>query len=148
MLSAGELGNFLLLALQSEEGVQGRVELAIGAQTMCPGSQWTCPACPLALVTGLWACLGKQELAWLGRGPQACSDPPTADLSCALLLLSLGGSPDRLRWFSHPPSLPGPKASPHAGLPRLCFLFNKKEGSVFNYLNTHTLVPGSVLGPL
>lgn len=35
--------------------------------------------------------------------------------------------PDGLDWFSHPPSLPGPKASPHAGLPGLCFLFNKKK---------------------
>lgn len=47
-------------ACRVRKGFKAEWGLAVGAQAVWLGSQWTRPACPLAVVAGLWACLGKQ----------------------------------------------------------------------------------------
>lgn len=95
VLTVGKSESPLLLVLQSEEGVWGRV----GAGWLFPGR--------VAGITVDIPCLSVHQHS-LGSGPAwaskdwpswgwgktpTCLDPPVADLSWALCLLSLGGSP-------------------------------------------------------
>lgn len=96
VLTAEESESPLLLVLQSEESVWGRV-----------GTGWLFPG-RVAEITVDIPCLSVCQHSSLGSGPPWASrdwpswgwgktptrlDPPAADLSCALLLLPLGGSP-------------------------------------------------------
>lgn len=90
VLTAGKPESPLLLALQSEKRVRGRVDLAFVPRPCGWDPSGHALVCPLILVAGLWTCLGKQGLVQLeaGLGDTSMLSPLATGLACALLSAS------------------------------------------------------------